>query len=118
MKKYNVLCRDGKIRMATVGEPNTWFSAPARVQAFGKTVTGFVASDDGKLTFVAYTSGKNAGVIPNLLCDMYQCHNEAFVHVRTEKVIEYHYRSSATGTFMPEYGNVCYACSGKTYLWD
>ncbi len=63
-KAINVLCVDGVRRTVRLhGEPDTFFSVPGSVQVRGKTVSGFVTSDNGDLKFIAYTYGKNADVL-------------------------------------------------------
>lgn len=59
-----VLCADGKVRKAVLGVPNTFFSIPARVKAYGKTVSGYVSvDDDGRYVFTAYKYGKNHAIL-------------------------------------------------------
>ena len=46
-KALNVLCPDGVRRTCDItGEADTYFTIPARTQAFGKTVHGFISSDN------------------------------------------------------------------------
>ena len=57
----SVLCQDGKRRkLKRLGTPDTYFSIPAAITVNGKTVTGFVTSDDGTYCFTANKFGKNA----------------------------------------------------------
>lgn len=70
----NCLCQDGRRRTVTVtGEPETFFSVPARTQVNGKTVTGFITGDNDEMRFIA--RGRNNKVIPLLyhVCD--NCRN-------------------------------------------
>lgn len=62
-----VLCPDGKRRYAVVtGEPDTFFSVPARVTVAGRSVSGFVATDnDQDVCFTANPDGKNAALLPD-----------------------------------------------------
>lgn len=64
VKVVGALCEDGVRRTAFVtGEPDTFFSVPARVSAKGKTVSGFLTCDsDGDYRFIAYKYRKNAAV--------------------------------------------------------
>jgi hypothetical protein len=62
----DVLCPDGRRRMVRVGVPDSFFSAPGRVQVKGKTVSGFVTSvgdarADGRYDYQFIPTGKNAG---------------------------------------------------------
>lgn len=62
-------CEDGKVRTAVqTGEPTTFWTTPARVQAHGKTVSGFIAHDSAaeEWYFCADHSGKNAATIKDL----------------------------------------------------
>lgn len=70
-------CDDGKTRTAMVKmysydgsyAADTFFSVPAYVKAFGKTVRGFVTNEDGEPQFVAYRYRKNCDVIKrNIQC--------------------------------------------------
>lgn len=71
--RFKCLCADNKLRIAVAtGEADTWFSIPARMQAFGKTVTGYVTG--GELDcgipcheFRVYRYRKNYNVIKNVL---------------------------------------------------
>jgi hypothetical protein len=63
----DVLCPDGRRRTVRVGVPDSFFSAPGRVQVRGKTVSGFVTStgvadDDGSYDFKFVPQGKNSSV--------------------------------------------------------
>lgn len=74
------MCSDGVRRTATVtGEPNTWFSTPARVQVRHRSVSGFLSAchdscpreaSDGleaaELLFTAYAYGKNGHLLPGI----------------------------------------------------
>lgn len=67
----NCLCQDGERRTVTVtGEPDTFFSIPARINVKGKTVSGFVTThdpDDWNLTgdcYVFVATGKNKHLCP------------------------------------------------------
>jgi hypothetical protein len=66
-RRARVLCADGVVRKAIVGIPDTYFSIPARLKANGKTVSGFVSSEEVEgavvYTFTAYTSGANHDAI-------------------------------------------------------
>lgn len=62
--KNKCLCEDAVVRTSTVTRSaDTFSSVPARVVAFGKTVTGFLTSKDGQICFVADNWRKNADVI-------------------------------------------------------
>lgn len=67
IKTTNVKCSDGKLRVAYyVGQPDTYFSQPARMKVKGKTVTGSLYSTyngDG-LEFSPYRYRKNHAVLP------------------------------------------------------
>lgn len=70
VKVVDCLCPDGKRRVATLSAaPDTFFSIPARVKAYGKTVAGYVTGceTDGKkdLEFRPYLYRKNHGVFSN-----------------------------------------------------
>jgi hypothetical protein len=41
------------------GEPDTWFSIPAKIQYKRKNISGFVSSDEEGFHFVPYQYGKN-----------------------------------------------------------
>jgi hypothetical protein len=58
-RKGKVLCADGRIRTATLGIPDTFFSIPARVYAHGKTVAGYVHVCEEEFCFSAYRYRKN-----------------------------------------------------------
>lgn len=64
-KVTNVPCADGKNRVARItGEPDTYFSVPARVHVGAKTVTGFVyVHSSGEYRFTANRFGKNFDAI-------------------------------------------------------
>ena len=68
-RKVRALCEDGVLRVAVAtNEPDTYFSVPARVQAKGKTVRGYITSaedQDGNqyYRFIAYTYRKNHKVV-------------------------------------------------------
>jgi hypothetical protein len=66
VKQTNVLCSDGVRRVAWfTGEPDTFWTIPARVQVKGKTVRGHVYNDmEGVPCFAAYPHLKNAYVLP------------------------------------------------------
>lgn len=62
VKVVNCLCPDGKRRVATItGQPDTWFSTPARVQVKGLSVSGFITSADhgDDIQFIPYQYRKN-----------------------------------------------------------
>lgn len=63
-----VLCSDNRERWARVGNPDSYFSCPARVSVGGRTVAGFVASggQGEPCTFHASRLGKNAGKLPSM----------------------------------------------------
>lgn len=71
------VCEDGRVRTVRVGNPDTYFSAPARVSFRGKTVTGFITwkSDSGLSTdpeqWIAFTAtGKHKDVFSRkALCE-------------------------------------------------
>ena len=78
-KIQGVICSDGKQRTATLApEADTFFSVPARVSAYGKTVSGFIVSetlegydtatddDPAVYKFIAYKYGKNAAQLPEV----------------------------------------------------
>ena len=64
LKVRNCLCPDGRRRTADrIGTPDTWFSTPARVQARGKSVSGFITGHaEGDVEFIAYSYRKNCEV--------------------------------------------------------
>jgi hypothetical protein len=64
LKVKNCLCPDGLRRVAVItGRPDTWFSTPARVQARGKSVSGFITGrEKGDVEFIAYSYRKNCEV--------------------------------------------------------
>lgn len=70
-KVENCPCEDGVRRNAfTTAEPDTFFSIPACVYVGSKTVGGFLTVEEETVTgehagwkFVAYSYGKNAGLI-------------------------------------------------------
>lgn len=69
IKTTNVKCSDGRLRVAYyVGEPDTYFSQPARMQVKGKTVAGSLYCDEDSmghyLSFSAYQYRKNHDVLP------------------------------------------------------
>lgn len=67
--KHKAICTDGVVRTAVItNHPDTFFSVPARVKAFGKTVTGFVTRDEftEQVEFIANSFGKNGYVITRL----------------------------------------------------
>ena len=41
------------------GEPDTWFSIPAKIQYKKKKISGFITSKDDGFYFVPYQYGKN-----------------------------------------------------------
>jgi len=64
-------CPDGVVRRVMIGTPDTFFTCPARVKAFGKWVSGFTtmgdlhskSSDSEKVVmFTPLPQGKNCGV--------------------------------------------------------
>lgn len=62
------LCQDGKRRYVRItGEPDTFFSVPARVSVSVKgknvTVSGYVTYDDDEPEFRAYTYRKNGHLL-------------------------------------------------------
>lgn len=68
VKITNCLCPDGKRRTAVLGQPDTWYSINARVQAFGKTVTGYVTeretdTEERDYEFIPYLYRKNHAAI-------------------------------------------------------
>jgi hypothetical protein len=77
--KARVLCADGVYRTArTAQTADTFFSLPARVTVKGKTVSGFVTTEDNPLVayrtvqgspalgyiFIPYQYGKNHAMLP------------------------------------------------------
>jgi hypothetical protein len=61
----NVLCSDGKRRVVWTGYPDTFFTIPARTQAFGRTVTGYVTTgedDDGNECHIFRATGKHSEI--------------------------------------------------------
>ena len=58
-RRFAARCPDGIVRRGVCGIPDTYFSIPARLKAHGKTVAGFVGSDDGTYTFTPYRYRKN-----------------------------------------------------------
>ena len=64
VKVLHCLCPDGKRRTVKItSTPDTWFSIPARVQAYGKTITGYVTgietAGERDYEFRAYLYRKN-----------------------------------------------------------
>jgi hypothetical protein len=59
------LCEDGKRRTATItaDDADTYFTIPARVSAKGKTVAGFITSEDDDYQFNAYAYRKNGHIL-------------------------------------------------------
>ena len=58
-EKARVLCADGVYRIArTAQTANTFFSLPARVQVRGKTVSGFITTEDNP--HIAYRTVQGA----------------------------------------------------------
>jgi len=66
IKVKHCLCPDGRRRTAQVKIPDTFYTMPARVKAYGKTVSGFVTGyeQDGQpdYKFIPYSYGKNHSV--------------------------------------------------------
>lgn len=77
--KVRALCADGVLRTArTVQSPDTFFSLPARVTVRGKTVSGYITSENNPLVayrtiqgalalgyvFIPYQYGKNHAQLP------------------------------------------------------
>ena len=65
-----VLCSDGTVRALKTIEryANTFFSVHASVKVKGKTVSGWVSSDDyDRIVFRANKYGKNADLLPPVL---------------------------------------------------
>ena len=61
----NVLCSDGRRRHARITtEPNTFFSIPASVKVHGKTVSGFITTENDDIHFTAYSNRKNGDLLP------------------------------------------------------
>lgn len=66
----NALCSDGRRRRATItGQPDTYFSIPAKVKYQGKTVSGFITTRDSDYHFLG--TGRNKDTIPDLLLTCY-----------------------------------------------
>ena len=59
-RHFMAKCPDGKSRGGVCGIPDTYFSIPARMKVNGKTISGYVSSDDGALVF--NPAGKNKGI--------------------------------------------------------
>lgn len=58
-------CSDGRARRVySIGQPDTYFSAPGKVRVRGKTVTGFVTCDESGYKFIANKFGKNGHLLP------------------------------------------------------
>lgn len=61
------ICPDGRVRaFRPVGQPDTFWTQPARVQAFGRTVSGYLTTgedDAGDLLVTFNPTGKHAGVM-------------------------------------------------------
>jgi hypothetical protein len=45
------------------GEPDTWFSIPAKIQYKRKTISGFISADEDGFHFVPYQYGKNYHIL-------------------------------------------------------
>ncbi len=56
IRRCRALCEDGKIRVVICGMPDTLFSIPARARIGGKSVRGYVTSDESGYLFRAYTN--------------------------------------------------------------
>lgn len=65
-RKGRVRCADGVIRTVLLSVSDTFFSIPARVYAYKKTIAGYVTvdSETGEFVFHAYLYRKNGNVIP------------------------------------------------------
>jgi len=61
-RRFAARCPDGIIRKGICGLADTFFSIPARLNAKGKTVTGFVGSDENGFFFLPFTYGKNGNI--------------------------------------------------------
>ena len=76
LESVDAVCSDNHVRRVHVtGEPDTWFSLPARVTVAKKTVTGFLTTDEESTgdperpyvqvwRFAAYGYRKNTNVLP------------------------------------------------------
>lgn len=76
--RVRAICSDGTVRTVRLSPlgADTFFSIPGRVSVRGKTVSGYLTREtaDGWTTetdgdpavwkFVAYTNGRNAGMLP------------------------------------------------------
>lgn len=63
-KVANCPCEDGRRRVVYASaEPDTFFSIPALTRVRGKTVAGFLSSDENGWKFTAYSYGKNADLL-------------------------------------------------------
>lgn len=72
----NCQCEDGVRRTVyATGEPDTFFSIPARVSVKGKTVAGYLTTDNGEWQFRAYRYRKNWRLIaaPECQCQARHC---------------------------------------------
>jgi hypothetical protein len=65
------LCSDGKVRaLARIAiTADTFFSVPSAVKVAGRTVSGFVTTDDDdegnvSVRFIAYSYGRNGHLLP------------------------------------------------------
>lgn len=71
-RRAKVMCTDGKLRTATVGIPDTYFTVPARVSYHypktGRhtTVTGFIMVQDDTFHFYQNKHSSNYPAIPEV----------------------------------------------------
>lgn len=49
--RWQSLLGEPRITAYVQGEPDTYFSQPAKCYAFGKVINGYITSDDGALVF-------------------------------------------------------------------
>ena len=55
-RKARARCEDGKLRVITIGVPDTYFSIPGHTRVKGKYVSGFVSvdSESEEFKFIQY----------------------------------------------------------------
>jgi len=64
IKILNCPCADGVRRtIHRIGTPDTMWTAPGRVYVKGRTITGFISSNDEGYKFHANKYGKNYGLL-------------------------------------------------------
>lgn len=56
-RRFRAICPDGKARTGICGVADTYSTVPARMKAYGKTVSGFLTVKQGQVYF--YALGKH-----------------------------------------------------------